>query len=264
MTCWQCQQVSRALPYEFHVSDRISNGQITFTISNTGAEGAPFINYDLTHLETVNPRQYAVEAGKAIEDTVDVTTDEKGVYAYSLLGPNGFAREFSGNVAAVDANGVQCSAVSVKLTYHPLKSQVTFVLDYSGAGVLTFAVVDNAYGAGVKEIKVEPSIPTPVTFDLTSSGRWYDFSIFPTAATGAEHDCFYRRFMGRMENGRDSISDPAMGNPAASNKPLLKRGAKTEHIPLAAKFRDIKRVETPAAKFDKDAQFAQRALAEEL
>lgn len=41
------------------------------------------------------------------------------------------------------------------------------------------------------------------SWKLTDSGNWYDFTL--TAAG------FERRFAGRMENGKNLISDPAMG-----------------------------------------------------
>jgi hypothetical protein len=51
-------------------------------------------------------------------------------------------------------------------------------------------------------------------------GCWYDLSVSeaPTMAASG----FQRRFMGRMETGRDTISDPAMaaGVPPNAGRPL--------------------------------------------
>ena len=44
------------------------------------------------------------------------------------------------------------------------------------------------------------------TWSLAASGGWYDFS-----GTVVELPGFVRRFAGRAETGRDSVSDPAMG-----------------------------------------------------
>jgi len=41
---------------------------------------------------------------------------------------------------------------------------------------------------------------------LSGRNRWYDFTV-----TCAEVPRFACRFAGRAENGRDGISDPAMG-----------------------------------------------------
>ena len=43
-----------------------------------------------------------------------------------------------------------------------------------------------------------------ILWDVSRSGNWYDIAI--TAEGG-----FVRRFAGRLETGKDSVSDPAMG-----------------------------------------------------
>jgi phospholipase C len=52
-------------------------------------------------------------------------------------------------------------------------------------------------GGGVERLRRWP---------LLGRNRWYDFTV-----TCAEVPGFSRRFAGRAENGRDGISDPAMG-----------------------------------------------------
>ena len=59
--------------------------------------------------------------------------------------------------------------------------------------------------------------------------------------------------MGRMETGKDTVSDPAMG---AGVEGLWKK-AETHHD-LAAQFTTIKREQTRFAKADKDALFDPR------
>ena len=67
-----------------------------------------------------------------------------------------------------------------------------------------------------------------ITLDLSSSGNWYDLVVTSADKYGKNgkngknnlsHEeiveatttaSFYRRFMGRMETGKDSITDPAM------------------------------------------------------
>jgi phospholipase C len=41
---------------------------------------------------------------------------------------------------------------------------------------------------------------------VADSGNWYDFVVTCAASPG-----FVRRFAGRMETGKDAVSDPAMG-----------------------------------------------------
>jgi phospholipase C len=43
-------------------------------------------------------------------------------------------------------------------------------------------------------------------WSLADSGQWYDFAV-----TCSSDPAFYRRFAGRVETGRHTVSDPAMG-----------------------------------------------------
>ncbi|MGO4611556.1 phospholipase domain-containing protein, partial [Variovorax sp. 2RAF20] len=43
-------------------------------------------------------------------------------------------------------------------------------------------------------------------WSLADSGQWYDFSV-----TCDSDPAFYRRFAGRVETGKHTVSDPAMG-----------------------------------------------------
>ena len=64
-----------------------------------------------------------------------------------------------------------------------------------------------------------------------------------TRSTGTD-SCFVRRFMGRMETGEDSISDPAMGSGV---KGLW--GKSQSHPELSEKIRALKRVTTPTVQW---------------
>jgi phospholipase C len=252
-------RISRALPYEFQVKDTLTTGpDATFavSVSNTGAAGAPFVLYDVINLTSVNPRQIAVEAGKAITDTVTVPTASASVataeYHYALMGMNGFVRLFRGAVTSSgDASTDACSNANAVLTYDAAHDAVVLTLSNSLSGAdVTFTVQDNAYGQLNGETRsvtvpagssVEQTIPTAI------SGNWYDLT-----ATVSSSQCFERRFMGRMETGKDGISDPAMG---AGLPGLWGTREQSAHPKLAPHLRDIKRVPSKLAAIDKDAQF---------
>ncbi|MNT56221.1 Non-hemolytic phospholipase C precursor [compost metagenome] len=53
---------------------------------------------------------------------------------------------------------------------------------------------------------VEPGQTGELSWAVSDSGQWYDFAV---ACEG--YAAFQRRFAGRMETGKDLISDPAMG-----------------------------------------------------
>jgi phospholipase C len=43
-------------------------------------------------------------------------------------------------------------------------------------------------------------------WELANSGQWYDFAV-----TCDADPAYYRRFAGRVETGKHTVSDPAMG-----------------------------------------------------
>ena len=58
----------------------------------------------------------------------------------------------------------------------------------------------------VTEYMLDPRQPFRVVLDFDGSHRWYDFSIEVAGAKG-----FGRRYAGRIENGEQGLSDPAIG-----------------------------------------------------
>jgi phospholipase C len=64
-------------------------------------------------------------------------------------------------------------------------------------------VQSNAYRTdGPWTLDVAAGATGVLNWDLSQSGHWYDFTV--TAAN------FERRFSGRVETGKPSVSDPAM------------------------------------------------------
>jgi phospholipase C len=71
-------------------------------------------------------------------------------------------------------------------------------------------VRDNAYGAKLRTRELgaggtESGSPS-IMVDARMQSGWYDLSILIEGFDGYE-----RRYAGRIETGKDSISDPAMG-----------------------------------------------------
>jgi len=90
---------ARALPYELHVNGHEDDRQNQFVIefANTGRQGAHFYVYSTNR--TDGPWRYTVEAGKSLRETFDLATTG-GTYAFSVYGPNGFVRTFTGSAAS--------------------------------------------------------------------------------------------------------------------------------------------------------------------
>ena len=187
---------SRPTPYELHVHAEVGDGgKVTLRFANTGRQGAIFHVYDRLHLDRI-PRRYTVEAGKTLDDSAWDATGDGGAYDLEVHSTNGFVRTFKGNVSA--------AAPSLQVAYDVGGGAVGARLRNSGAAPVAFRIVANAYRKdGPWAVPVAPNATAERSWIVSDSGNWYDFTI---SAPG-----FERRFAGRMENGDNLISDPAMG-----------------------------------------------------
>ena len=113
---------SRALPYELHVQSNVdvaaSNVQLQFI--NTGSVGAVFHVYDQLHLDRI-PRRYTVEAGKSLTGGWNTLLDQ-GRYDLWVLGPNGFHRQFKGNLSVLSM--FFAPLPEVRVSYSPASSEI--------------------------------------------------------------------------------------------------------------------------------------------
>lgn len=230
-------RISRALPYQFTAGDKsIAVGEdgieMEFELFNTGAGGAPFMLLDNANLAEVAPRQYTVEGGKNLSDSLLIPyADDAASYHLTVLGPNGFARELTGNV-----KDVGCVGVLSTLQYKETEDAVVVVVQNQGVSSVSVVVTDNAYSTGGP---FETTLSSGETYTkevyTKESGNWYDLT---AAVSGDGAVCSSRRFMGRMETGKDTISDPAM---AAGVSGLLGNKAPHQHPPVPERLRTVKR-----------------------
>jgi phospholipase C len=93
---------SRALDYILDAKMTYEGGDhLKLEISSSGKNGAPFQLHNLLFPDLF-PLKYAVEGGKTLIDTQNINFDSNGNYSFSLHGPNGFVRQFSGNINQPD------------------------------------------------------------------------------------------------------------------------------------------------------------------
>jgi phospholipase C len=196
---------SRALPYELHASARAdaAAGTLQLLFSNTGKAGAVFHVYDKLNLGRL-PRRYTVEAGKTLDDTWAAAADNSGFYDLWVLGPNGFHRHFKGNLNAVRASGAN---PEVRVCYDIANGNVYLDMRNTGTKGCKFTVSAKAYRSdGPWVATIEAGAAAQQHWELATSGQWYDFAV------ACDSDPAYlRRFAGRVETGRHTVSDPAMG-----------------------------------------------------
>nr|WP_315528846.1 phospholipase C, phosphocholine-specific [uncultured Achromobacter sp.] len=195
---------SRALPYELHVSARCSaEGMVELLFSNTGKQAAVFHVYDQLNLARI-PRRYVVEGEKSLSDTWNAFQDNLGRYDLWVLGPNGLHRHFKGDTNRIADTDV---APEIRVCYDIANGDVYAELMNAGAKAADFTVTAMAYRQdGPWREAVAGKATASLHWSLEGSAQWYDFAV-----TCASDPTYYRRFAGRVETGKHTVSDPAMG-----------------------------------------------------
>jgi phospholipase C len=204
---------SRALPYELHAhaKARAKADAVTLLFANTGSAGAVFHVYDRLHLDRI-PRRYTVAAGHELGGEWDLRDDE-GTYDLWVLGPNGFHRHFTGDVSPYKYRGKRQGSPEpeIRIEYERRRDGLCLTLVNRGDAPCTFRLVANAYHHRFDPItfRVGARKDRDQFLHLKHSANWYDFSV-----RVVELPDYSRRFAGRVETGRHSLSDPAMGGRA--------------------------------------------------
>ena len=195
---------SRALPYELHTSARCdSSGQVELVFANTGTQGAVFHVYDTLNLDRP-PRRYMVQAGKQLADTWNAYLDNLGRYDLWVLGPNGYHRHFKGDTHRIGDTQV---LPEIRVCYDIAQGDVYVEMMNGGELACTFTVTPLAYrDEGPRQVSVGAGVQASMHWSLRDSGGWYDFAV-----TCDSDPVYARRFAGRVETGKHTVSDPAMG-----------------------------------------------------
>ena len=200
---------ARSLPYQFNITDSVdpSTGAITINMANTGAATGVFYVYNMLATSS-QPRKYTVESGKALDDTWPADTGRR--VALSLHGPNGFVRQFK-STTTPGSTAAATALPRVHLSYD-LEDAVVHV-HASGPAPCAFTVADNAYGLGGPWEYSSTAGPIAHEVPVAASGNWYDFTV-TASGDGCGGRVFSRRFMGHLETGKVTTTDPAMGRAA--------------------------------------------------
>ena len=105
--------------------------------------------------------------------------------------------------AKVVVNDLGGSAAGEGASTSPAAQVVEQIRDEGGTAVASLGIVSNAYRKdGPWTIEAPAGGVAEKHWELADSGRWYDFTV--------KGDGFERRFAGRVETGKPSVSDPAM------------------------------------------------------
>ncbi len=189
---------SRALPYELAADLQQAAEGLRLTFTNTGNAAAVFQVYDKRNLTAV-PRRYTVSAGKSLTGDWALTDSS---YDLWVLGPNGFHRRFEGGAK---------SGLALVTTYDSAAGKLTLTVSNPTTEILSLVTASPNYGAAVKpwRASLAPGETKSQTWTLSRLGGWYDLALI-----SPERPDWRRRLAGRLETGRDSISDPALGGAA--------------------------------------------------
>jgi len=194
---------SCALPYEIHADGALSADKKSFEITfqaGTQSAGVPFNVYAYHKQNSddndanVTTRAYAVTPGDTIKDAWPVQLFDNNEYQLVVYGPNGFMRSFKGN-----DNDPQ---LSILVNYNV--GNMGIDISVSGGTNQQVTVVDNSYKTAAQHFNAGTT--NIATFNVGKSFGWYDFTV-----KVAGNNSFEKRYTGRMETGKPSFSDPAMG-----------------------------------------------------
>ncbi len=197
-----------ALPYQLYADGRLSEDKHAFKIKfgagnevfGAASGGAPFMVY--TPANDVAPRNYAVQAGDQLIDSWTLADNEN--YHFRVYGPNGFFREFLGNTNNPPLD-ITCEYQRTSISKKNLTGNIEIKIKNSGRQKLTVEVTDNAYKGNVQTKTLNAGAQASIIVDSSKSSGWYDLSVKVNG-----QDNFEKRYAGRVETGKVSITDPVM------------------------------------------------------
>jgi phospholipase C len=191
---------SRALPYDLDVAAAVSDAGVRLIFTNTGRVGAVLHVYDRLQRQKA-PRRYTVGASEQSEGAWPAAPGDP--HDLWVLGPNGFHRHFAGRASN--------TALRASLRVEPGRRSIAITVANPGAAARRVEARPLAYDKtlAAQGFALAPGRTATRRWSLEGSLGWYDLVLEDPADDG-----YIRRFAGRLETGRDSISDPALGGPA--------------------------------------------------
>ncbi|MHA4739769.1 phosphocholine-specific phospholipase C [Dyadobacter sp. MSC1_007] len=202
---------SCAIPYELYVDGALSADKTSFEVSmhvgnkvfGQKSAGAPFIIYAMNPYEgeVLRVWNYAVKAGDTLTETFKLAGFEGGDYHLRVYGPNGYFREFAGNAQEPEVK-VSCGYVLDKKGKPT--GDVELIADNRGKKPMALRVTDNSYQQKEIVLNLPPEATVKTLIPASKSHQWYDFNVH----NGAKEAIM--RFAGRVETGKEGITDPFM------------------------------------------------------
>lgn len=182
---------TRPLPYDLS-ADAAGPGSgpagFALTFASHGTVGANFLVTSTTHPD--GPWTYTAGAGRSLSGSWG-----PGAYDFSVHGPAGFFRRYTGGAAGPEAVARHDGA----------RQQVRLVLTNAGSGTVHLTVTDGHGKERPATYRLRPGGRAVHTARPSGSHGWYDLSV-----TSREDGAFLRRLAGHVETGRPGLSDPRL------------------------------------------------------
>ena len=211
---------SNALNYELYADGKLSEDGKKFIINLKASQdifgkealGAPFHVYAPGNFKDkksgkfvpVKTWTFAVKSGDVLEYEWPLEDFENGEYHLRVYGPNGYYREFMGNA----------EAVKLDVAVEPIKKKNKFnnelkitVKNLSKSDEAKLLIKEDTYKKLEKEFTLASGAQQSFVLDTNNTSGWYDFKIESQSDKN-----FLVCYAGRLETGKDSITDPLMGN----------------------------------------------------
>jgi len=191
---------ARALPYTLHAHGKIeaSGGSFIIDFANTGRATAVF--HVRSGSNAHDTRTYTVEPNKTLSDTWSLGAVGVPDCNLSVHGPNGFFRGFKGNASAL-----RKAQLDVRTSYEQ-SGDITLMITNGSAQPAKVSVRDNYAGKSI-DLTISAGGTVSNHWSLGGQGCWYDLVITSNVDPSIEY-----HFAGHVENGKDSMSDPAIGS----------------------------------------------------
>lgn len=210
---------SNALAYELYVDGEFNRSRTSIVLDLAASNkkfgkkalGAPFTVYapgayrdpKTNSFENAQNWSFAVKAGDSLNYEWPLDAFEGDTYHLQVYGPNGFFREFKGNKKDPKLSLISTYTVD---SGKDKTGVYSIGMENTSHEMVTVEVNDNAYNHGKKSITLAAGEKKPIRVPTVKSNGWYDFSLKTIG-----NNTFSRRYCGRLEFGKDSISDPLMG-----------------------------------------------------
>lgn len=196
-------KLSNAICYELYVRESLTPNGITLQFEASDqlfgkrALGSGFNVYAYGCQLPQAQWSFACSAGRTVAHQWYTEDFENDQYDIAVYGPNGFYRAYRGTG--------DTSIPKIIQAYIPETEELSLTIENPAAETCTILLYDR-YNKGEKQIRLKPHANKVIKISTKRQQRWYDLTIGLK-----DNPLFSRKYAGRMENGKDNITDPLMG-----------------------------------------------------